>query len=82
MSDFLQFSVLLVVILVAAKLTGYLSTLIHQPAVFGELLIGVLLGPSLINILHLPFVTSMKYVRFHLGTWRNRRLAVDVPGGS
>lgn len=64
MSDFLQFSVLLVVILVAAKLTGYLSTLIHQPAVFGELLIGVLLGPSLINILHLPFVTSMNMSDF------------------
>jgi len=58
MSDFLQFAVILVIILVAAKLFGYLSTLIHQPAVFGELLIGVLLGPSLLNITHLPFITS------------------------
>lgn len=58
MSDFLQFAVLLVIILVAAKLFGYLSTLIHQPAVFGELLIGVLLGPSLLNIIHLPLITN------------------------
>lgn len=58
MSDFLQLAVMIVVILVAAKLAGYLSTLIHQPAVFGELLIGVLLGPSLLNITHLSFITS------------------------
>jgi Kef-type K+ transport system membrane component KefB len=32
--------------------------LIHQPAVFGELLVGVLLGPSLLNITQLSFVTS------------------------
>ncbi|MHC1739959.1 MAG: cation:proton antiporter [Anaerolineaceae bacterium] len=58
MSDFLQLAVILVIILIAAKLAGYLSTLIHQPAVFGELLIGVLLGPSLFNIINLPIITS------------------------
>jgi Kef-type K+ transport systems, membrane components len=58
MSDFLQFAIILVLILVAAKLSGYLSTLIHQPAVFGELLVGVLLGPSLLNITHLSFITN------------------------
>jgi Kef-type K+ transport system membrane component KefB len=58
MSDFLQLALLIVIILVAAKLSGYLSTLIHQPAVFGELLVGVLLGPSLVNITQLSFVTS------------------------
>jgi Kef-type K+ transport system membrane component KefB len=58
MSDFLQLALLIVIILVAAKLSGYLSTLIHQPAVFGELLVGVLLGPSLLNITQLSFVTS------------------------
>jgi Kef-type K+ transport system membrane component KefB len=59
MSDFLQLAILLVMVLVAAKLAGYLSTLIHQPAVFGELLVGVLLGPSLLNITHLPFITNI-----------------------
>lgn len=58
MSDFLQFAVLLIIILAVAKLSGYLSTLIHQPAVFGELLVGVLLGPTLLNITGLPFITN------------------------
>ena len=58
MSDFLQLALLIVIILVTAKLSGYLSTLIHQPAVFGELLVGVLLGPSLVNITQLSFITS------------------------
>jgi Kef-type K+ transport system membrane component KefB len=58
MSDFLQLALLIVIILGAAKLAGYLSTLVHQPAVFGELLVGVLLGPSLLNVTHLSFLTS------------------------
>ena len=64
MSEFLQLAVILVIILVSAKLFGYLSTLIHQPAVLGELLIGVLLGPSLINITKLPFITSVQIPNF------------------
>jgi Kef-type K+ transport system membrane component KefB len=59
MSDFLQLITLIAIILVAAKLAGYLSTRIHQPSVFGELLVGVLLGPSLLNITHLPFITDI-----------------------
>lgn len=58
MSDFLQLAILLVIILTFAKIAGYLSTLLHQPAVLGELLVGVLLGPSLINITHLSFITN------------------------
>jgi len=58
MNDFLQLAVLLIIILAAAKLSGYLSTLIHQPAVFGELLVGVLLGPTLLDIIGLPFITN------------------------
>ncbi|MBN1305180.1 MAG: cation:proton antiporter [Anaerolineales bacterium] len=56
MSTFLQFSFLLAIILIAAKAAGYLSTRLGQPSVLGELLIGILLGPSLINIMHLSFV--------------------------
>jgi len=58
MSEFLQLSVVLVIILVAAKTAGYISTRFHQPSVFGEMIVGVLLGPSLINLLHLSIFTS------------------------
>ena len=59
MSNFLQLITLLAVILFAAKLAGYLSTRIGQPSVFGELLVGVLLGPSLLNLTHLSFVSDV-----------------------
>lgn len=39
------------VILIVAKSAGYLSRLAGQPAVLGELLVGILLGPSLLNML-------------------------------
>ena len=58
MSPFLQLAFELVVILLAAKAAGYISTRLGQPSVLGELLIGVLLGPSLVNILGLPFINS------------------------
>ena len=58
MSAFLQLAFELVVILLAAKAAGYLGTRLGQPSVLGELLIGVLLGPSLFNILHLSFINS------------------------
>ncbi|MBP9041429.1 MAG: cation:proton antiporter [Anaerolineaceae bacterium] len=58
MTDFLQLISILTIILVSAKLAGYLSRRLGQPSVFGELLIGVLLSPSLLNITHLGFITS------------------------
>ena len=58
MSDFLQLALVLVVLLSATKLAGLLSTRLCQPAVLGELIAGLLLGPSVIGILHAPFVTS------------------------
>lgn len=56
MSTFLQLAFLLLIILFSAKLAGYLSIRLGQPSVLGELLIGILLGPSLINLLGLPFI--------------------------
>lgn len=56
MSDFLQLAFLIAVILLVSKLSGYLSVRIGQPAVLGELLVGILLGPSLLDLLGLPFV--------------------------
>lgn len=54
MTPFLQFLLTLMIILVAAKTAGYLSLLARQPAVLGELLVGLLLGPSLLNLQHWP----------------------------
>jgi Kef-type K+ transport system membrane component KefB len=56
MTTFLQFAFLLSIILLSAKLAGYLSVRLGQPSVLGELLVGILLGPSIIDILHLPFI--------------------------
>jgi len=58
MTPFLQLIFELAVILLVAKAAGFLSTRLGQPSVLGELLAGVLLGPSLINILGLPFINS------------------------
>ncbi|HSK65732.1 MAG TPA: cation:proton antiporter [Anaerolineales bacterium] len=55
MSTFLQLAFVLSILLFSAKTAGYLSTRLGQPSVLGELLIGILLGPSLINLLDLPF---------------------------
>jgi Kef-type K+ transport system membrane component KefB len=54
MSSFLQLIFFLSIILILAKLAGYLSSRIGQPAVLGELLAGLLLGPSVLNILSFP----------------------------
>lgn len=58
MTDFLQLISILTIILIAAKIAGYFSRKLGQPSVFGELLIGVLLGPSLLNITHMGLITS------------------------
>lgn len=53
---FLNFMLALMLIIAAAKAGGYISTRFKQPAVLGELLVGIILGPTLINIFHLdPF---------------------------
>jgi Kef-type K+ transport system membrane component KefB len=58
MSIFLQFAAILVIILVFAKLAGYYSSKLGQPSVLGELLVGLILGPSLLNIFHLNFISD------------------------
>lgn len=54
MTAFLQLAIILAILLFSAKAAGFLSIKLGQPSVLGELLVGILLGPSLINILHLP----------------------------
>src|SRR3990172_12439161 len=55
--EILNFLLLLALIVSAARGAGWLSLRLGQPAVLGELLAGVVLGPSLLDLLHLsPFV--------------------------
>src|SRR2546421_11413342 len=51
MSHFLQLLLLLTLIIVAAKMAGALAARIGQPAVFGEILAGLVLGPTVANVL-------------------------------
>ena len=51
MSHLLQLLLLLILILVAAKGAGSLSTRLGQPAVLGEILVGLLLGPTVLDLL-------------------------------
>lgn len=58
MTPFLQLVFSLMVIITAAKAGGWLAVRLRQPAVLGELLIGVLLGPSLLDLLHWSFLLN------------------------
>jgi Kef-type K+ transport system membrane component KefB len=58
MLPFLQFILALGVIIGAAKVGGYLSKRLGQPAVAGEVLAGLILGPSVLNFLHWPIFTD------------------------
>lgn len=51
-SEFLDFILAIVVIILAAKTGGYISNRLGQPSVLGELLAGLLLGPTVLDMLH------------------------------
>ncbi|MBE0409455.1 MAG: cation:proton antiporter [Anaerolineales bacterium] len=59
MTPFLQFILFLSLLLTLAKLGGYISTRLGQPVVLGELLVGLALGPSLINIFHISIFENI-----------------------
>lgn len=50
--ELLDLLLALVIIVIAAKLCGYLSIRLGQPSVLGELMAGIILGPTLLNIFH------------------------------
>jgi Kef-type K+ transport system membrane component KefB len=58
MTPFLQLAFAVAVIITAAKAGGWLAVRLRQPAVLGELLVGVLLGPSLLDLLHWPVLAN------------------------
>lgn len=52
MNETLQLLLLISLLILAAKAAGLVSTRIGQPAVLGELLAGLVLGPTVIDIFH------------------------------
>lgn len=50
MTELLNFLLAAAIILIAAKTGGYISIRFGQPSVLGELLVGLLLGPTVINL--------------------------------
>ena len=68
MSRELQLLLVLGIIITACKLAGHVSArYLHQPVVFGEILIGLLLGPSVLNLLHwTPFAANSAWLGDHL----------------
>lgn len=58
MTSSLQFLLALSGLLLCARIGGAVSKRFDQPSVLGELLIGVLLGPSLLNYFQLPWFTD------------------------
>ena len=50
--EFLDFILAIVIVIIAAKAGGYISTRFRQPSVLGELLAGLVLGPTLFDMLH------------------------------
>ncbi|GAB4401361.1 MAG: cation:proton antiporter [Anaerolineales bacterium] len=58
MDVLLQSLVALALMIFAAKAAGYASVRLGQPAVLGELIVGLLLGPSLLNMMHWPICSG------------------------
>lgn len=58
MTPALQFILSLGTLIACARIGGALSKRLGQPSVLGELLAGVLLGPSLFNFFHLSWFTD------------------------
>ncbi len=54
MDPFLQFLLAVALVVAAAKSAGYLSTRLGQPAVLGEIIAGLVLGPTVLNMLDWP----------------------------
>lgn len=50
MSELLNFLLAIVIVIIAAKAGGYVSARFGQPSVLGELLVGLILGPTVLNL--------------------------------
>jgi hypothetical protein len=63
MSHLVQFLLLLSLVIAAAKLAGVAATRLGQPAVFGELLVGLLLGPTVLDVMSWPPSLACRWSR-------------------
>src|SRR3954447_17310796 len=54
MTHLLQLLLMLALIVAAAKLSGAAANRVGQPAVFGEILVGLVLGPTVLDVLGWP----------------------------
>lgn len=52
MDHSLQMLVILAGLLIGARIAGHASNRVGMPAVFGELLLGLLIGPAILNMVH------------------------------
>lgn len=84
-----RFLLLLAVVLVAAKVLGELAERIGQPAVIGELLAGVLLGPSVLGFvdptlpaLHLFAEIGVVLLLFGIGLETDLKRLLSVGGAA
>ena len=84
-----QFLLLLATILVSAKVLGELAERIGQPAVIGELLAGVILGPSVIGfvdptlpVLHLLAEVGVILLLFMIGLETDLKRLLSVGGAA
>ena len=51
MNHLLQLLLILMIVVIFAKVAGAISVRFGQPAVFGEIGIGLILGPTVLNVL-------------------------------
>jgi Kef-type K+ transport system membrane component KefB len=51
MTHLTQIVLLLAIVIIAAKAAGAMANRIGQPSVFGEILVGLVLGPTILNVL-------------------------------
>ena len=58
MLSFFQLMLALAIIITIAKISGYISYRLGQPSVFGELIAGLIMGPTVINLIHIPPFTD------------------------
>ena len=78
MQPALQLALLLAILLPAIKIGASLFSRLGIPPILGELLVGVVLGPGAVNLLHLRLFKGRAGDRRPDAAGAGRRLGVDV----
>jgi Kef-type K+ transport system membrane component KefB len=73
MDPLLQFLLVLTIVIATAKGGGCPSSRRGQPAVLGELLIGVILGPAVLDMLRWPLFTDQYQQNLFRGAGHRRQ---------